>query len=134
MILHVYLGGPIKDCTDEEIHEWREYVKNHAIHYRCYDPTRRDFRNRKIENVDKEIVELDKIEICKSDILLANLLLKKPMVGTTMEIIYAWDRGKYVILIHPENERISPWYRYHAHKIVHTLDGGIQAIMGCGLN
>ena len=38
-----------------------------------------------------------------------------------MEILYAYDQGKTIILVVPEGQRVSPWLRYHSDAIVPTL-------------
>ena len=136
----VYLCGPIAGCDDNEAHDWRDYVNGELSYnglFRCLDPMRRDYRN--THNVGqneeglpweivKEIIELDKRDITESDVLLANLLPQKKAVGSNMEIMYAWTQGKLVVLVVPEGSSVSPWHRYHAQKVVHTLDDAIRYI------
>jgi nucleoside 2-deoxyribosyltransferase len=78
---------------------------------------RRDYRGREAECL-REIVELDKIDVAGTDVILASV--PKPSVGTSMEILYAWQLGKRVVLVFPDAsaaEKCSPWLRYHAHGI-----------------
>ena len=147
----IYLCGPIAGCSDTEAHDWRDWVKEQVEdkgHYRskeglqlgwaeCLDPMRRDYRNTGLANKDdsgmpdwvvKEIVELDKVDIQESNVLLANMLPDKSKTGSNMEIIYAWQLGKLVVIVLPEDKPISPWHRYHAHKIVHTLQDALDYI------
>lgn len=112
----------------------------------CLDPMRRDYR--KVSQAErsgsftktaaeseampwwvvKEIVELDKIDIAQSDVLLANMLPDKTKTGSNMEIIYAWTLGKLVVIVHDPNKPVSPWHRYHAQKIVGTLEEALEYI------
>lgn len=114
----IYLCGPINGCTDQECRDWREYVKSLWLG-KCIDPMARDYRGREAEAY-REIVELDKIDVAEADILLVNYY--KPSVGTSMEILYAWQLGKRVIAVCPRDAVISPWLRYHAHHLAHSFD------------
>jgi nucleoside 2-deoxyribosyltransferase len=120
----LYLCGPINGCTDAECKDWRDLVKSKLWWGPTLDPMRRDYRGREDECV-REIVELDKIDIMRSDAILVNY--PQPSTGTDMEIIYAWERGKPVVAVVPEGARISPWLRYHTHKIVNTFEEGVLA-------
>jgi nucleoside 2-deoxyribosyltransferase len=119
----IYLCGPINGCSDAECKDWRDYVKKH--HPSCIDPMRRDYRGRELESVN-EIVELDKIDVMNSDVLLVNY--DKPSVGTAMEVIYAFERGKFVIVVCKTATAISPWLKYHSHRIMHSFDEALRVI------
>lgn len=118
----LYLCGPINGCTDEECKDWRAYVTE-AWPGRCIDPMARDYRGREAEAY-REIVELDKIDVAEADIILVNY--DKPSVGTSMEILYAWQLGKRVIVICREDAVISPWLRYHSTHLVHSFDAAMD--------
>ena len=91
----IYLCGPINGCTDEEANDWRTAVKA-SWSGDCLDPKRRDYRGKEAEAF-REIVELDKIDVASSDVILVNY--DKPSVGTSMEVLYAWQIGKPVIVV-----------------------------------
>lgn len=112
----IYLCGPINGCTDEECRDWRELVKQ-LWGGPTLDPMRRDYRGKEDQSVN-EIVELDKIDVTNSDALLVSY--DKPSVGTSMEVLYAFERGKLVVVVAAPEVRISPWLRYHSHRIVTT--------------
>ncbi len=116
--MKIYLCGPINGCTDDEAINWRDVAKAIWGEANCIDPMRRDYRGKEIGHVS-EIVELDKLDIRESDILLANCW--QPSVSTSMEIMYAYTIGVPVIAIVPEGARVSPWLNYHALYIVHSL-------------
>lgn len=120
----IYLCGPINGCTDTECKDWREFVKS-QWGGPTIDPMRRDYRGKEDESV-REIVELDKIDVTNADVILVNY--DRPSVGTSMEVLYAWERGKLIVVVAPEGARISPWLRYHSHAIVHSFDEAMAAI------
>jgi hypothetical protein len=43
-------------------------------------------------------------------------------VGTSMEVLYAWERGKRIIVVCREDAVISSWLRYHATHLAHSFD------------
>ena len=119
----VYLCGPINGCTDVECKDWREFVKG-LWPGRCIDPMRRDYRGVEAD-FSRTIVEMDKVDVSNCDIVLVNYV--KPSVGTAMEVIYAWERGKIIVVVAPTDAVISPWLSYHSHAVVHTFAEGLAA-------
>lgn len=120
----IYLCGPINGCTDEECRDWREFVKG-LWGGLTLDPMRRDYRGKEDDSV-KEIVELDKIDVTNCDVVLVNY--DKPSVGTSMEILYAFERGKMVVVVASKEARISPWMRYHSHAILNSFEDAVAHI------
>lgn len=120
----IYLCGPINGCTDEECKDWREFVKS-RWNGKTLDPMRRDYRGKEAESVN-EIVEFDKIDVVNSDVILVNY--DKPSVGTSMEVLYAFERGKLVVVVAKEGTNISPWLRYHSHTIKPSFEAAIEYI------
>lgn len=112
----VYLCGPINGCTDEECKDWRAAAK--AALPKTVDPMRRDYRGREDECV-QEIVVSDKADIDGCRALLVNY--DRPSVGTSMEVLYAWERGKKVVVVAKKGTKLSPWLRYHATVIVDSF-------------
>lgn len=123
--MKVYLCGPINGCTDEECKDWREYVKAQLGAENTLDPMRRDYRGKEMDCVD-EIVEGDKADIDISTHLLVNY--DKPSVGTSMEILYAWERKIPVIVVASPNARLSPWLVYHSKKIFFSFADALNDI------
>lgn len=121
--MKIYLCGPINGCTDDECKNWREAAK--AILPDTVDPMARDYRGREDECV-KEIVELDKQDILECDALLVNY--DKPSVGTSMEILFAWENNKRIIIVTAPGTRISPWMRYHSETIVHSFKEAFELL------
>ena len=120
----IYLCGPINGCTDDECNDWREYVTA-KWPGKCINPMVRDYRGKELECY-REIVELDKIDVATSDVILVNY--DKPSVGTSMEILYAWQMGKVISTVCRGNAIISPWLRYHSHHIFHNFDEALAAL------
>lgn len=123
----VYLAGPIDGCTYAEKWEWRWQATELLKPMHSFSPTKRSFvTDAPLSTYAKEVVTLDKAEIAASDALL--VYYNEPaagsrMTGTTMEIIYAFERGKLVIVVTQE-PRISTWIDYHAHRTFKTLEEG----------
>jgi nucleoside 2-deoxyribosyltransferase len=113
----LYLAGPIFQCFDHECVDWRKEIKRLLHGYNFFDTMDRDYRGVTDQFVN-EIVEGDKEDIDKADILLVNFV--KPSVGTSMEILYAWERKKEVLVV-TENNQISPWLIYHSTKIFKNI-------------
>lgn len=120
--MRTYLAGPIAGRTDDEANSWREYAAARLSD--VANPMVRDYRGREDENV-ADIVEGDKDDIEGAECLLA--YCPKPSVGTSMEVLYAWDRGIRVVVVVPDGP-VSPWLRYHSHFLATSLDVAIAWI------
>lgn len=121
--MKIYLCGPINGCTDAEAKDWRNSIQTewgwlNRFNHKWIDPMRRDYRGKELENV-REIVELDKIDVASSDIVLVNF--DKPSVGTSMEILFAWQLGKRIITVIAPGTTPSPWLIYHSTHVVHSF-------------
>jgi nucleoside 2-deoxyribosyltransferase len=112
--MRVYCSGPMQLCDDEQTFGWRRRaVAALGDVMDVFVPNIDMPRN------DEEIalmVESDKWEIDHSDFVLVNPW--KFSAGTAMEQLYAWERGKIVVLVEGDGSSISPWHRYHAHYVV----------------
>ena len=108
--MKIYLCGPINGCTDAECTDWREEAKKSFPD--AIDPMRRDYRGVE-ETAYRNIVELDKIDVANCDGLLVNF--PAPSVGTSMEMLFAWQIGKPIALWHRPDASLSPWLIYHSH-------------------
>jgi nucleoside 2-deoxyribosyltransferase len=122
--MKLYLCGPINGCTDEEANGWRDLVKS-LWPGETIDPMRRDYRGREDQCAD-EIVEFDKIDIMRADALIVSY--DKPSVGTSMEVLFAFERGKPIVVVAQQGTRISPWLRYHSHHITSTYSMAINTL------
>lgn len=121
----VYLAGPINGCTDAECKDWREQAKQVLGEGNCVDPMRRDCRGRE-DAWCNEIVEWDKTDILGCGAVLANC--HKASFGTAMEILFAYHNGIPVFVVAPKCDEISPWLRYHATHITHSLEYALELL------
>lgn len=122
--MRIYLAGPIFECEDHECIDWRKEANKGLEGLEVIDPMERDYRGVTDKN-HKRIVEEDKELIDTCDILLVNHV--KPSVGTSMEILYAWQKKKCVIVV-SKNGQNSPWLIYHAHRLFDSLKEAIHYI------
>lgn len=118
--------------------EYRKYcIDNFSNKYELIDPIARQFttldKNEwNIESINKgkkhipneivnQIVECDKEDILKSSYLLA--YIKKPTMGTIMEIMFAYIHKIPIVVVNPEMDYCGDiWLKYHAVRIVNSLD------------
>lgn len=122
--MKVYLAGPIAGRTDEDCISWRAKATK-LLGGQTLDPMTRDYRGREDQNV-KEIVELDKADVLASSHVL--VWFDVPSVGTSMEVLYAWEHSIPVIIVCSPEVRISPWLTYHSVAIVHSLEVACELI------
>jgi hypothetical protein len=119
------MAGPINGCSDSEAKDWRKVISERLPNVNCIDPMKRDYRGREMLN-HREIVELDKLEVAGSDCLI--VLYSKPSIGTSMEVLFAWERGIPVLVINTQASPLSPWLLYHSTAIVQDIDRAIEKI------
>ena len=128
--MKVYLAGPITGCTDDEAMDWRAKVADCVgrAGHTVLDPMDwADMRGREHQpGVPAQIVKEDKRAIRRADIFFCNAL-GGISVGTTMEILYAYQTDTPVILV-TEQEPLSPWYQYHADVIHDSLPGAVNTL------
>ena len=121
----VYLAGPIMGQSDAAMYDWRISVTR-ALGGRVSNPADRDYRGREDETF-REIVEQDKADIAGCVAVLA--LVSPPSAGTSMEILFAYERGIPVVAW-SESARVSPWVRYHAAHVVRSRSDAVAAVRG----
>lgn len=122
--MKVYLAGAINGCTDQQCKDWRAQAKEKLPD--CADPMDRDYRG--VEDFHAaDIVENDKNDINNSDVLL--VMYERPSVGTSMEVLYAWEAEKHVVIVNNSGQTLSPWLIYHSHQIFRTLDTALQYLL-----
>ncbi len=120
----IYLSGAMLDCTDAECRDWREFARQNLDGV-SLDPMIRDYRASPMDGMI-DMVENDKADIDGCDVVLVNFV--KPSVGTSMEVLYGWERDKKIVLVAPPEVSVSPWLVYHSHKIFHALEEAISYI------
>lgn len=121
----IYLCGAINGCSDAECKDWREHVKS-IWPGSCLDPMRRDYRGREDECVGEIIAgDVEDLRACDGVLVSAD----RPSWGTAMEIRIAYAQlGKPVVIVCPEDMRVSPWLRGHSHAVVHTYGAGVAEL------
>lgn len=126
--MKTYLCGPINGCTDDEAKGWREYAKE-LLTGETYDPMVRDYRGRELEpGIANQIVENDKADILECDALI--VMFDKPSVGTSMEVLFAHQHGKQVIVVDRSGKPLSPWLIYHSNHVFSSLKNACAFING----
>ncbi len=121
--MKLYLCGPINGRSDDDCKTWREQVK--ALWPDCLDPMRRDYRGRELEpGIAAEIVAGDIEDIDASDALL--VYFDQPSVGTSMEVFYAHQQGKTVVVIDRTSKPLSPWLTHHSSAVVRTVEEALE--------
>jgi nucleoside 2-deoxyribosyltransferase len=123
----IYLAGGIMNLTTDEANNWRLESENELKNkFKILNPMRRNFRDCEFQS-QNEIVQLDKNDIVNSDILLVNGT--KPSWGTAMEILFAFERHKIVVVFTgDEFGKTSPWVAFHATRVTKTLQEAIDYI------
>lgn len=137
--LTCYLAGPIDGIPGEESSGWRDQIKEAIPNINFLDPLRRKWSGFDYERgewktaegssdvtVFTEIVESDKQDIDQSDVIV--VYHNKVGVGTSMEILYAYEREKYILTIGCTGRPLSPWILYHSTKIVDTVADAIEEL------
>jgi nucleoside 2-deoxyribosyltransferase len=122
----VYLCGGINGLDDAACRDWRQDVTAQLAGHEVLDPMRRDYRGREAGNV-AAIVEGDLEDIRRADALLVNAM--RASWGTAMEIVYARQMGKRIVVFTGEWPPPSPWLRYHADVVMTTPDGAVRALL-----
>lgn len=125
----IYLAGPILGRTDADCKNWRAFAVR-IWPGATLDPMARDYRGREQEpGVEVEIVEGDKADIDRCAGLL--VYFDGPSVGTSMEVLYAWQMGKPVVVVNASGKPVSPWLRYHASSIHESEDPRLAITNAC---
>lgn len=125
---NVFLSGPIRGISREESLGWRNLAKTlleqnfnvqHALRGREESETLPDPRLAIIR---------DKNDIDTSDIVLVNdTNPTASMIGTSMEIMYAYEKGKVVLVFGKAHEK-DYWLNYHIHAVFENLEEACAAI------
>ena len=121
-LFKLYLGGPIAGCSDAEASDWREAAKTRFHGVSFLDPMDRDYRGIEGDHTN-EIVDLDKRDLERSTVAL--FYAPKPSVGTSMEILHCFNHGVPCVVVIHACDKISPWIRRHATKVVRTHEAAV---------
>lgn len=125
MTIKVYLAGAIHHVHPDFATRWRRDATARLTRagHETLDPTvGKDFDHPGVNTTlytPQQIVEADKAMIDRADVLLVEMSRSDvPYIGTSMEILYAWERGKHVVVWGGSE---SYWVRYHAARNFLTL-------------
>jgi nucleoside 2-deoxyribosyltransferase len=142
----VYLSGPISgESYDDARYGWRKYVADRLTPgIKALSPMRHEGHLAEIKGPlenqypdhffsgKRIIVEKDKLDIERCDIMLVNLLgaTKRVSIGTAVEIGIAMTLGKKVILVIEESGNVHdhPFITEPASLRVSSLDDAVYAI------
>lgn len=117
------MAGPIHGKSDSEAIDWREAatIALKSMGYNILNPMDRDYRGMEDkEGIAKAIVEGDKTDIRGAEIILA--YVPDPSAGTSMEILFGNERGKFIISVVPDLKKTSPWISYHSDELYTTFE------------
>lgn len=130
----IYLAGAMDHVSPEFATTWRRdaTARLKAAGFTVLDPT----AGKPLDHPDAnttlytpaQIVEADKAMIDRAGIVLAEVSKRNiPYHGTSMEILYAWERKKRVIAWGGSR---SYWVRYHSERIFLTLHEALTYLEG----
>lgn len=150
----VYLSGPISGCIFRQCTSWRNYVtkelEKSPYLFKCFSPLRgKEMLHKigviedksvqsgnftgmdKLKTTDQFIMTRDFYDTINCDAVFVNLLrTTRVSIGTVMEIAWAFERRKPIILcMELENIHDHPMIRASSPYIVPDLDSGI-ALLG----
>lgn len=138
MTNYVYLAGPMEDVSHEEMKGWRvnatQFLDMFGIE--TLDPTRRvSFHDELLQDKTKSkyicnrIFEQDISDIDSSSVILADIRRGAGRgLGTAMELMYAYTKGKTIILWadmvdieHPFMEAIATEKHYDLYEALEAV-------------
>jgi nucleoside 2-deoxyribosyltransferase len=124
----IFLSGPMRGVDRKEAIAWREeiaqklkgnYVVKHAYRGREEKETFPD---------PKGAIIRDKNDIQEANIIVVNDTYDNAsMIGTAMEVLFAYQLNKPVIVFGKAHER-DYWLNYHSHIRVDTLEEACEII------
>ncbi|MFA4827367.1 MAG: hypothetical protein WC596_03935 [Candidatus Shapirobacteria bacterium] len=124
----VFLSGPMRGISRAEGIAWREKAKKLLeVHFRVLHAYRG--REKKETFPDpKGAVIRDKDDIRRASILLVNdTLPNASMIGTAMEVFYAYQLEKIIIIF--GNAHLNDyWLNYHSHVRLSSLEEACHLI------
>lgn len=118
--MKIYLAGPMptqKKWRDKITHKLLSLNKEIVV----YNPE--FFEN---TATDATTVNFDKAKIIKSDMVIANIT--RLSAGTSMEILFAWERNIPVLLIVGNKKLSGPWLRFHSSFLVNNIDEAVEIV------
>ena len=99
---HIYLAGPISGCSnDDQIHQWREAVKNSEYSKDCVFINPAELPLLRPGATARQAVEEDLRAIKRADGLLVNMW--RESIGSAIGIVHAHKEGRPVVIADPNN-------------------------------
>lgn len=124
----IFLSGPIKGIDRKDALSWRlkaskilygQFNVVHALRGREFKENFSDYRAAIIR---------DKNDILESDLILVNDNFENAsMIGTAMEILYAFFKDKPIIVFGNAHDK-DYWLNYHIHTRVNNLEEACKLI------
>lgn len=124
----IFLSGPIRGLSREESLGWRvEAIKQLEANFFICHALRGREEKETMPDPRLAIIR-DKNDIDDSDIILLNdSFADASMIGTSMEVLYAFMKNKVIIVFgHAHNK--DYWLNYHIHARVDTLGEACKVI------
>lgn len=125
----IFLSGPIRGISRGESLTWRNNATKllsdkfevvHALRGREEKETFTDYRSAVIRDLD---------DVKKADLVLVNDTLDScSMIGTSMEVFYAFELKKPVIIFGTAHEK-DYFLNYHSHLRTKTLEEACEVIL-----
>lgn len=128
MTKKVYLCGPIANCEDEECIPWRNYATSVfcANGVGVENPMDRDMRG--VKDFDHHaLVAGDKAAIDKCSHVIVHWT--RIGCGSSMEVLYAWEHKKRIVVVNLVEGPLSPWIRAHVDYVTDNLNDGINFVL-----
>lgn len=141
--MKVYLAGPIDGLTHDETVGWRFDVSNRLedLGYTCFSPMRGKGYLKDAGvlygsydafpmSTAQGLFRRDCWDVSQADVVLANLDdAKKVSIGSCMEIMRAYDLGKYIVTVmKPGDLHDHPFIRQASSVVVHNLDDAMHIL------
>jgi hypothetical protein len=125
----VFLGGPIRHLERESALKWRlKAMKLLGNDFNVINPLRGREKGGTFPFL-KGIVARDKYDIDHSDILLVNDELEDiAMIGTSMEIMYAFERG-LIIALFGNGHKGNLFLEEHSHMRFDALEDASEFLI-----
>lgn len=126
----VYLAGPIDDVSVDEAMGWREQFSNIVSFsgVSCYNPCGAFHMGRYVTLGVQQMVNINKMAIVNSDVVVANLAGTGKGIGTIREIEFAKSLGKRVLVVLPHQKEYS-LYTYDL-EIFESVKVAAYALVG----
>lgn len=124
----IFLSGPMRGIPRENARAWREKAKKILGKYFLVLDAYRGREQKETFPDPRLAVTRDKRDIMVSDIVLVNDTYKNAsMIGTSMEILYAYQNNK-VVIIFGEAHKGDYWMDNHSHARLQNLEDACELI------